>query len=122
VFGEEDVKFLRTRYEAMAQHSFFAQMQYSEDPDQIREWMPLVMEGRDPSQNIAATSMAQGTDVQFGSLTRSMIAHLIQSGVVSLFTQYEVNDLTQENGRWKIECTDLVTKISSQITAKFVFI
>gem|GEM_PF-4203804 len=66
--------------------------------------------------------MAQGTDVQFGSLTRSMITHLVESGVVSLFPQHEVNDLTQEDGRWNIECTDLVTKTLSQVTAKFVFI
>ena len=47
MFGEEDVQFLRTRWEAMVQNPLFAQMQYSEDPDQIREWMPLVMKGRE---------------------------------------------------------------------------
>jgi malate dehydrogenase (quinone) len=44
VFGEEDVQFLRTRWEMMIQHPLFSQMQYSDDPDQIHERMPLVMQ------------------------------------------------------------------------------
>ncbi len=122
VFGEEDVQFLRTRWEAMVQNSLFAQMQYSEDPDQIRVWMPLVMEGRDPHQRIAATYMTQGTDVQFGSLTRSMIAHLIQSGAVSLFTHHEVTDLRQQDGTRHIDVTDRRQHHSSTISAGFVFL
>ncbi len=122
VFGEEDVKFLHTRYEAMVQHSFFAQMQYSEDPDQIRAWMPLVMQWRDPHQVVAATYMTQGTDVQFGSLTRSMIAHLIKSGVVSLFTQHEVTDLRQHHGAQQLDITDRRQHHSSTISAGFVFL
>jgi malate dehydrogenase (quinone) len=65
VFGEEDVQFLRTRWEAMVQNPLFAGMQYSEDIDQIRVWMPLVMEGREVSHKIAATHMDLGTDVNF---------------------------------------------------------
>ena len=41
-------------------------MQYSEDPEQIRQWVPLMMEGRDPQQKIAATWTPIGTDVNFG--------------------------------------------------------
>ncbi|MBW6055093.1 malate:quinone oxidoreductase [Escherichia coli] len=29
-------------------------MRYSEDHAQIKEWAPLVMEGRDPQQKVAA--------------------------------------------------------------------
>jgi malate dehydrogenase (quinone) len=32
--------------------------------------MPLVMEGRNRSEKVAATSMAIGTDVNFGELTK----------------------------------------------------
>ncbi len=73
VWGEENVAFLRKRYEAMSAVPFFKEMQYTEDPAQIKGWMPLVMEGRNsPSSGggrgeaIAATKMDLGTDVDFG--------------------------------------------------------
>jgi malate dehydrogenase (quinone) len=97
-------------------------MQYSEDAGQIREWMPLVMQWRDPSQRVAATYMAQGTDVQFGSLTRSMIAHLVESGVVSLFTNHEVSDLRQQDGIRQLDIADRGQHHSSTISARFVFL
>lgn len=81
----------------MVQHPLFVMMKYTEDNNQIREWMPLVTNGRDMSQKIAATYVDGGTDVNFGNLTRSMIGHLIESGVVSLFTSHEVKDLSKHN-------------------------
>ena len=47
VWGEKDVAFLRKRHELLSQHHLFAEMQYSESADQLREWMPLVMSSRD---------------------------------------------------------------------------
>jgi malate dehydrogenase (quinone) len=81
-----------------------------------------VMQGREVGQKIAATRMSLGTDVNFWALTRSMINHLTQSGVVSLFTRHEVTDLTQQEGGWIIEVTDRSTKQSTKVGAKFVFI
>lgn len=43
VFGEENVQFLKRRHQAMIQSPLFNDMQYSEDYDQIAEWMPLIM-------------------------------------------------------------------------------
>ena len=48
------------------------------------EWMPLVMEGRDPQQAVAATRIARGTDVDFGALTRAYLLPLQQSGALEL--------------------------------------
>ena len=47
-------------------------MEYSEDHAKIAEWVPLIMEGRDPRQPVAATRMQTGTDVNFGELTRQL--------------------------------------------------
>src|SRR5687768_2216968 len=69
VWGEKNVDFLRKRYAALVQSPLFKEMTYSEDPAQIEQWIPLVMEGRDRSQTVAATCMELGTDVNFGSLT-----------------------------------------------------
>ncbi|MCJ8311658.1 MAG: malate:quinone oxidoreductase, partial [Pseudomonadales bacterium] len=46
VWGEENVEFLRKRYEALSAHPMFALMKFSEDPTEIKSWMPLVMQGR----------------------------------------------------------------------------
>src|SRR5579863_9007327 len=63
VWGEENVAFLRTRYEAMSAHHCYEGMEYSEDHGEIAEWVPLVMDGRDNDQRVAATRMITGTDV-----------------------------------------------------------
>jgi len=43
----------------------FHGMEFSQDPSVITTWMPLIMQGRDPSIPVAATHMAIGTDVDF---------------------------------------------------------
>src|SRR5690606_22596950 len=77
VWGEANVAFLRQRYEKLSAHHLFKDMEYSEDPAVLREWMPLVMNGRDPAEKVAATRVAYGADVDFGSLTRNMVARQI---------------------------------------------
>lgn len=76
VWGGDNVNFLRARYAALQQSSLFRGMRYSEDHAQIKEWAPLVMEGRDPQQKVAATRTEIGTDVNYGEITRQLIASL----------------------------------------------
>jgi malate dehydrogenase (quinone) len=44
------VAFLKKRHAAMSAHHCYRGMEYSEDPRQIAEWAPLIMEGRDPAR------------------------------------------------------------------------
>ena len=76
VWGEDNVKFLRQRWEKLSAHHLFAGMEYSEDHEVLRQWMPLVMEGRDKSDKVAATRIGFGSDVDFGSLTRNLVSSL----------------------------------------------
>lgn len=55
MWGDDNIKFLKKRYEALQASPLFAGMQYSEDPAVIKKWVPLMMEGRDPNQKVAAT-------------------------------------------------------------------
>ena len=73
VWGEQNVNFLRARYAALQQSTLFRGMKYSEDHAQIKEWAPLVMEGRDPNQKVAATRTEIGTDVNYGEITRQLV-------------------------------------------------
>ena len=53
----------------MSAHHCYRGMEYSEDHKQIADWAPLIMEGRDANQPVAATRIVTGTDVNYGALT-----------------------------------------------------
>lgn len=123
VWGEEDVKFLRKRYEAMSQHPLFSDMQYSEDFEQIKTWAPLIVNGRDPKEKVAATFMEIGTDINFGELTREIFKGLQAKGEITLKTSHEVTDVTRlSNGKWAVKVKDLKAGNSKPVNADFVFI
>lgn len=123
VMGEENVDYLKRRYEALQECALFHGMEYSEDSEQLEEWMPLVMEGRDKSEKIAATRMAIGTDVNFGSLTRAMFNKLKEMDGVNLHFCHEVKKLQKDrNGYWHVRVKDLSSKEKRDYRARFVFI
>lgn len=123
VWGEDNTNYLKKRYEALQHSHLFRGMQYSEDPAVLEKWMPLVMEGRDNAEKVAATRMEIGTDVNFGDLTRNMFSELQKRPGVDLYFNSEVRDLDQEDdGRWSITVKDVATKKKRDISAKFVFI
>lgn len=80
VEGEKNVKFLRKRYAAMENHPLFQGMEYTEDLEKLKEWVPLIMEGRTSTDPIAATRITTGTDVNFGALTRMLIYPFAAAG------------------------------------------
>jgi malate dehydrogenase (quinone) len=124
VFDVNDISFLKKRQEALREFSFFEQMDYTEDPSKAAMWFPLIMQGRNKDQSIAATRVDQGLDVNFGSLTRAMIHHLDNDEPhVNVHLGTEVSDISrQADGRWKIDCKNLYTKTKTSFQANFVFI
>ena len=123
VWGEKNVEYLKKRYEAMQHSPLFAEMSYSEDTQQLSEWMPLVMEGRDPAQKVAATYMPIGTDVNFGSLTRAMFQQLQDMEGVNLHFNQEVKSFKQTvDKRWQVKVQDRKSGKTTEYNAKFVFI
>ena len=123
VWGEENVAYLRKRYEALRLHPLFEDMQFSENREELHDWMPLVMEGRDESKPVAATRMPIGTDVNFGALTRMLFSYLKTLNGVALHLNNEVRDLDkQDDGDWKVEVRDLTADKDLEYTADFVFI
>ncbi len=123
VWGNANVDYLKTRYETMRSHHFFKEMQYSEDFKVLREWMPLVMEGRTADSKVAATKMDIGTDVNFGALTRKLLSSLIDQKNFKLRLAHEVRNLERlADGRWKVEVRNSTTKKKRFILTKFIFI
>ncbi len=123
VWGDDNIKFLKKRYEALQASPLFAGMQYSEDPQVIKKWVPLMMEGRDPNQKVAATWTPIGTDVNFGEITRQFVAHLQTTPKFDLKLSSEVQDITKnEDGTWRVSYKNLKDGTKSETDAKFVFI
>ncbi|GBF50432.1 malate:quinone oxidoreductase [Leptospira ryugenii] len=123
VWGEENVSFLKKRYEALRKEPLFQAIQYSEDPNVLSEWMPLVMSGRDPKQRVAGTKMELGTDVDFGTLTRSIFKYLESLPGVTISYYEHVKDLEREkNGLWNLTATNYLSHETEHHEANFVFI
>ncbi len=123
VWGAENVFYLKKRFEALSNNVLFEAMTYSEKWEQLEKWMPLIMEGRDPGIEVAATRIEIGTDVNFGALTRTLLDHLKSLEGVTLHLSHEVRDMEKEvDGRWKIKVKDLIADEKRHLTTKFVFI
>ncbi len=60
VRGAENVDYLRKRHAGLAGHHLFAGMRFSENREQLAEWMPLVMEGRDPASRSRRRGRTRG--------------------------------------------------------------
>jgi malate dehydrogenase (quinone) len=122
VWGEDNVAYLRKRFNALKDHPLFTGMEYSEDATVIRRWAPLLIPGRKKSVPIAATYMRAGTDVDFGSLTRLMMNYLTENGA-TLNVEKRVTGLKKlKDGAWKIKLRNEVGATPSEVTANFVFV
>ena len=123
VWGDENIDFLKKRYEALTQYSMFDDMKYSEDHIEVKEWIPLMMNGRSTREEIGVTKMAIGTDVNFGAITRGMIRYLESLDGVDVLCGMHVSDIDRsKDGLWKIEVEHLMTGKESEIDSRFVFI
>ena len=124
VWGEENVNFLRARYRALQQSPLFNGMRYSEDHEQIKQWAPLVMEGRDPQQQVAATRTDSGSDVNYGEVTRQLISSLQKRQNFSLQLGSVVRRFRRNvDNSWSVMIADANdTRKKRIIRAKFIFI
>jgi malate dehydrogenase (quinone) len=122
VRGVDNRNFLRKRYAALSSHPLYYGMEYSEDKKQIEEWIPLVMEGRDPDDVVTATRMMTGTDVDYGALTKDLLDSLEGKDGVSIHFFSRVQDLERDGDAWRVKIRDEQTGEHRYVQAKFVFI
>ncbi|MET4160285.1 malate dehydrogenase (quinone) [Marinobacterium sp. MBR-111] len=123
VWGEKNVEFLRKRYAALSQHPCFKDMEYSEDHAVLREWMPLVMQNRDPSDKVAGTRVRYGSDVNFGALARNLVSNLEQQDGFDLLLGRNVKDLNKNSdGSWDVVLKNNSNGSSETVRSRFVFL
>ena len=122
VWGD-NVDYLQKRYAALQQTTLFQGMKFSTDHAQIKEWAPLVMEGRDPQQRVAATWTPVGTDVNYGEITRQLIGSLKKNNNFTLQTSSEVTDFKRNaDNSWHVTIKNVNSGEEQAIDAKYVFI
>lgn len=122
VWGD-NVDFLTKRYAALQKTALFQGMKFSTDHKQIEQWAPLVMEGRDPQQKVAATWTPVGTDVNYGEITRQLIGSLKKNDNFRLETSSEVTDFKRNgDNSWHVTIKDAKKGNERAVDAKYVFI
>ncbi|MEE1131566.1 MAG: malate:quinone oxidoreductase [Caryophanon sp.] len=122
VRGENNIEFLKKRFAALTEYKLFEGMEFSEDHEVLKEWMPLMMENRPANDKIAATKIDGGTDVNFGELTR-VLTDQLQANGVSVNYKHSVENIARTNdGRWELKVKNEAEGKIEYHNAKFVFI
>jgi malate dehydrogenase (quinone) len=122
VRGVDNRNYLRKRFVALSSHPLYYGLEYSEDKKHIKEWIPLVMEGRDPNDVVAATRMVTGTDVDYGALTKDLLDSLRGRDGCSIHFFSRVQDLQRDGNAWSVKIRDEKTGEHRYVQAKFVLI
>ncbi|AIQ66123.1 malate:quinone oxidoreductase [Paenibacillus stellifer] len=122
VQGQQDVTFLKKRFEALSRNPLFQGMEFSDNPAKLMEWIPLMMKNRALNQPIAATRIESGTDVNFGALTRILFDQL-KSRNADIKFNHQVDDMKRMgDGSWELKVRDVSSGTAERHTARFVFI
>ena len=107
--GADGIAYLRARFDALRDHPLFADLEYTSDSARLAEWLPLVSEGR--TDRVAVTRSPRGTDVDFGRLTRGLLADAdVRYGT-------EVVALRRVGDRWDVHLSG-----GDRLRARFVFV
>ncbi|MFJ7406580.1 MULTISPECIES: malate:quinone oxidoreductase [unclassified Lysinibacillus] len=122
VRGEKNVEYLKKRYETMSNNPLFKGMEFSDDPEKLMEWIPLIMQDRPANEAIAATKIDTGTDVNFGALTRILFDHLKQKDVDINYNHSVESIKRTKDGLWELKVHDKDGCKMEYHTAKFVFL
>ncbi len=123
VWGDDNVSYLKKRYEALSKNHFFSGMQYTEDPAVLSTWMPLIMHGRDANEKVSANKMDIGTDVNFGALTKDLINISKANTGYNVHLSHDVTNIKRtKSGDWQVTVKDKTSGNTRKLTAKFVFV
>jgi len=122
VQGKDNVEFLKKRHETMTKNPLFQGMEFSDDPEKLKEWIPLIMQDRPADEAIAATKIDTGTDVNFGALTRMLFDNLKNKDVDINYNHSVESMKRTSDGSWEVRVNDKDGCKMEYHTAKFVFL
>lgn len=123
VWGENNISFLKRRFQELKKNILFDSIIYSEDPAQIYHWLPLMMQGRNKQQKIAVTRTEMGTDVNFEEITRQLLDFLSKKPNFKIYFQHNVDYIRHYNDKsWILHIKDLQHQQKKYIHTYHIFI
>ncbi len=117
-----NVPFLKKRYEQLSASPLFKNMLYTENHEQIKEWAPLLINGRESNQRVAATLIEGGTDVDFGEMVHQLRDSLSKMSGFAIFTNHKAIGLDKRSNGWDIRFKDTKNGTIKTVRTKFVFL
>ena len=122
VHGAERAEHLRQRRDTLATNPLFASTEFIDDPDEFARRLPFMAAKRDFSDPVALNWTTDGTDIDFGSLSKQLIGYGVRNGTTALFGQ-EVRNLSRESdGSWTVKVRNRRTGDVRRINTRFVFV
>ncbi len=121
VTGRENISFLKKRFKTMSGYPEFADMEFSTSFKQISSWAPLITRGRNPLDEVAATRIERGTDINFEALTKEYLNFISENKNVEISYKTELIDLKKTNKKdWELYVRSEGKKVS--LRASYVFL
>ena len=103
VTGTENISFLKKRFQIMSKYPEFSEMEFSSSFNQITSWAPLITNGRNPLDEVAATRIKRGTDINFEALTKEYLTYISKKKNVEISYKTELIDLKKTNKKhWEL--------------------
>ncbi|MYM19865.1 malate:quinone oxidoreductase [Brevibacterium sp. 5221] len=119
--GQKGRDYIEKRYQTMVRNPLFKSMEFTDDPATQADWLPLMFENRGPGQVNGLSRVVEGTDVDFGSLTRQLLQNIANNGA-QIHTNHQVTTLNRNADGWKVGVKDHGSGEAFDVDARFVFI
>ncbi|ANE04274.1 malate dehydrogenase (quinone) [Corynebacterium crudilactis] len=119
--GEDQVRYIKARYEALKDHPLFQGMTYADDEATFTEKLPLMAKGRDFSDPVAISWIDEGTDINYGAQTKQYLAAAEVEGT-DIRYGHEVKSIKADGAKWIVTVKNVHTGDTKTVKANFVFV
>ena len=120
--GEDQINYLRKRYDKLSANHMFPNMQFADDRETFAEKLPLMSQGRDfDAEPVAISWTNAGTDINYGSLTGQFLDAAKRNGTEIRYGR-EVTNIKREGNFWKVTVKNVHTGDKQVVRARFVFV
>tara|TARA_B100000902_G_scaffold7639_1_gene9723 strand:- start:116 stop:1609 length:1494 start_codon:yes stop_codon:yes gene_type:complete len=121
VTGSNNVSFLKKRFKTLSEYPEFADMEFSSSFNEITSWAPLITKGRNLLDEVAATRIKRGTDINFEALTKEYLNYISKNKNVEISYKTELIDLKKINKKyWELNVRSKDRKVS--LRTAYVFL
>lgn len=123
VTGKKNVLYLEKRFKAMKEHFMFDSIQFTTEFEIMKEWFPLILQGRNNNDVIAASRIDRGTEMNFESLTEQLYKILETTYNTKVLCNKEAVDVDPYSDEdWCVKVKDVLTNEDTFVATKHVFI